>query len=64
MDNRINEAAFCRKRDEWFARMQDFFDGRITAPRGFRMLGTAANMGINVCNDPEGRVEPLHFTSV
>jgi hypothetical protein len=57
MNDRINEAALCRKRDEWFAKLQDFFDGKTADPRGFRMLGTTANVGINVCNDPEGWVD-------
>lgn len=57
MDNRINEAALCEKRDEWFSKLQDFFDLKATYPRGFRLLGLTAGAPVNICEEPEAWVD-------
>lgn len=57
MDNQINEVTLCKKRDEWFSKLQDFFDGKTTYPSGFRMLGSAAGAMVNICEEPEAWVD-------
>ena len=53
----VNEALLCQKRDEWFAKLQDFFDGKVSYPRGFRMFGSAAWVPVDICKEPEAWVD-------
>lgn len=53
MDGRISENILCQKRDEWFSRLQDFFDRKTVYPEGFRMMGSTAFSPINICEEPE-----------
>ena len=57
MEYPMSEALLCQKRDEWFSRLQDFFDGREVYPQGFRMHGSAAWGAVDICTEPEAWVD-------
>ena len=57
MDYSIDERTLCRARDEWFARLQDFFDGKTAYPGGFPMLGSIIGPDESTYTTPEEWVD-------
>ena len=57
MKSILNDVILSQKRDEWFSKLQDFFDGKTAYSRGFRMLGSAAGAAVNICEEPEAWVD-------